>query len=176
MFNFLRAIGLQPLEWSQLVASTQSGSPFISSILDQAFDRAQAVVALLSPDDVVYLDPDLRHPSDPPYESQPTGQARPNVLFETGMAMGRSPERTVLVEVGSIRPFSDVAGRHVIRLNNDASKRKDLALRLQSCGCIVDLTGNDWLTAGDFFVDGSRGTRGARMDLLRDQPKSPSLE
>jgi predicted nucleotide-binding protein len=175
MFNFLRTIGLHPLEWSQLVASTGSGSPFVSSILDRAFEQAQAVVALFTPDDIVFLDPKLRHPSDPGYECQPTGQARPNVLFETGMAMGRSPERTILVEIGPIRPFSDVAGRHVVRLSNDASKRKDLASRLQTCGCRTNLTGDDWLTVGDFSVDGSAGARPARMDLLKDQPKTPPL-
>jgi hypothetical protein len=56
----------------------------------------------------------------------------------------------VLVELGEVRPFSDVAGRHAVRLANDPQKRKDLAQRLQDAGCAVDLSGNDWLTTGDF--------------------------
>lgn len=178
LFAFLRAIGLHPLEWSQLVESTGEGTPSISRVLDAAFNKAQAIVALFTPDDVACLRPELRTASDADYETVPIGQARPNVLFETGMAFGHASDRTIIVEVGSVRPYSDVAGRHVVRLSNDASKRKDLASRLKSCGCSVDLTGNDWLTTGIFFVDtaSENGDDAGRLDLLRDKPQSPPLE
>jgi hypothetical protein len=148
MFAFLRAIGLRPIEWTQAVAMTGQASPYIGQILDVAFSKAQAVVVLLTPDDVSYLRTEYSSEGDP--ETKPEPQARPNVLFEAGMALGRHPDRTVLVELGRLRPFSDVAGRHSVRLNNNTDKRQDLAQRLGTAGCTVDLTGTDWHNAGDF--------------------------
>lgn len=151
MFAFLRALDLAPIEWDQAIAMTGKGSPYIGEILDVAFDRGQAVVVLMTPDDIVQLRPEYAAGlSDP--ELSPQGQARPNVLFEAGMAMGRNSDRTILVELGSIRPFSDVGGRHAIRLDNSGPKRQSLASRLATAGCPVDRTGGDWLTAGDFSL------------------------
>jgi hypothetical protein len=148
-FTFLRAIGLNPIEWDTAIRATGSGSPYIGQALDAAFNMAQAVVVLMTPDDVAYLLPEYASSGDDP-ETKPTPQARPNVLFEAGMAMGRHPERTILVELGSLRPFSDVGGRHVIRLDNSAEKRNALAQRLKNAGCEVTTAGSDWLNAGDF--------------------------
>ena len=53
MFDWLRAVDLQPLEWAQLVQYTDDASPCIGQVLDAAFARAQAVVALLTPDERV---------------------------------------------------------------------------------------------------------------------------
>jgi len=150
LFRFLRSIGLRPLEWSQAVNATGQTSPFIGDILDVAFSIAQAIIVLMTPDDVAQLQEQFRSPQDPPYESLLTGQARPNVLFEAGMAMGRNPDRTVLVELGTVRPFSDIAGRHTIKLSNDSAARQELAERLKVAGCSVDLSGRDWHTEGDF--------------------------
>lgn len=148
VFSFLRAIGLRPIEWDQAVAATGQGSPYVGQVLDAAFEQGQAVVVLLTPDDVAYLRSDYGHGEDDP-EATPTPQARPNVLFEAGMAMGRNADRTILVGLGSLRPFSDVAGRHVLRLSNDPGARRSLADRLRTAGCDVDLTGSSWLTEGD---------------------------
>ena len=152
MFDFLRAIGLSPMEWDHAVALTGKAAPFIGEILDAAFRHAQAVVALLTGDDLAQLRPDLCKPDDAPHDTQPTPQARPNVLFEAGMALASHPDRTVLVQVGELRPFSDVAGRHVIRLDNSPAKRHGLATRLGGSGCPVNLTGTDWYTTGTFKV------------------------
>jgi hypothetical protein len=155
MFDFLRAIGLKPLEWDQAVALTGAGSPYIGQVLDTAFATAQAVVVLLTPDEVTYLRPDIVGPDDP--ETQPATQARPNVLFEAGMAFGHDADHTVIVEVGSMRPFSDVIGRHSVRLGNDAKSRKALAQRLQTAGCEVDTSGSDWFEVGDFMPPAEPG-------------------
>ena len=149
-FDFLRAIGLHPLEWSEAVRATGKTSPYIGEILDAAFSLAHAVVILLTPDDEARLRESFWAENEPPHETQLTGQARPNVLFEAGMAMGRSQDRTVLVELGDLRPFSDVAGRHAIRLANNSQRRQELAQRLEAAGCPVNLQGTDWHTAGDF--------------------------
>lgn len=146
---FLRSLGLKPIEWDQAVALTGKGSPYIGEVLDVAFDEGQAVVVLMTPDDVAYLRTEYAHGDDDP-ETMPLGQARPNVLFEAGMALGRNADRTILVELGEIRPFSDVGGRHAVRLTSSPESRKSLAQRLDTAGCPVDLTGTDWLSAGDF--------------------------
>ena len=77
--------------------------PYIGAILDASFSRAHAVVVLLTPDDEAILRPQFRSDSDPPQEVEPSGKARPNVLFEAGMAMGRNHERTILVELVPVR-------------------------------------------------------------------------
>ena len=96
MFSFLRMINLEPMEWSEAVALTGQGSPFIGDILDKAFEEAQAVVVLITGDDLARLGTRFQKPDDEPYEMDLTPQARPNVLFEAGMAFGRQPERTIL--------------------------------------------------------------------------------
>jgi predicted nucleotide-binding protein len=150
MFDFLRAIGLKPLEWSEAVKATGEASPYIGQILDKAFSIAQAIVVLMTPDDEAWLRKEFHLSHDAPYEKEPTGQARPNVLFEAGMAMGRNPTQTVLVELGTLRPFSDVGGRHVLRMNNSIERRQELADRLKTAGCPVNLTGAEWHTVGSF--------------------------
>jgi predicted nucleotide-binding protein len=134
------------LEWSQAISATGEPTPYIGQVLDKAFSMAQAVVVLMTPDDEARLRKEFQVEEDPEYERRLSGQARPNVLFEAGMAMGRNPRRTVLVEIGTLRPFSDVGGRHVLRLDNSSEHRQDLAQRLQTAGCAVDLTGRHWHT------------------------------
>lgn len=149
MFTFLRSLGLKPIEWDQAVALTGKGSPYIGDVLTVAFDEGQAIVVLLTPDDVAYLRREYTDRDDDP-DLTPQGQARPNVLFEAGMAMGRNEDRTILVEFGDLRPFSDVSGRHAVRMFESPKARKSLAERLKTAGCPVDMSGTDWLTEGDF--------------------------
>lgn len=150
IFSFLRSIGLKPLEWSQIIASMNVGSPYIGNILDHAFNQAQAVVVLMTPDDEARLRESFRKPDEQEHEVNLTPQARPNVLFEAGMALGRFPERTILVELGKMRPFSDITGRHTVKLDDSTQKRQDLAQRLKKAGCSVDITGTYWHTEGKF--------------------------
>jgi predicted nucleotide-binding protein len=151
MFAFLRALGLEPLEWGQLVAETTTGTPYVGDVLDAGFATAAGVVVLLTPDDEARLRSSLREPVEPTHESKLTGQARPNVLFEAGIAFGRHPKRTIIVELGALRPFSDLGGRHTIVLNNTSQRRQALADRLAGLTSAVVLTGKtDWHTAGDF--------------------------
>jgi predicted nucleotide-binding protein len=149
MFDFLRSIDLNPMEWAPTVTFTGKGAPYVGEILDAAFANAQAIIVLLTPDDLAQLRPELWGTNEPSYEVELTPQARPNVLFEAGMSMARNPDRTVLVEIGVLRPFSDIGGRHAVRMDNSSQKRNDLALRLRKAGCPVNLNGSDWHTAGD---------------------------
>jgi predicted nucleotide-binding protein len=150
LFDFLRALGLKPLEWEKVVLMTKKTNPYVGDILDNTMARVQAVVVLFSPDDEARLKSEFLTKADGPSEKQLRGQPRPNVLFEAGLALGRHPDKTILVEVGKLRKFSDIAGRHVVRLSNEYSKRNDLANRLENLGCKVDKQGTDWTKAGNF--------------------------
>lgn len=153
MFSFLRSVGLTPIEWRKAIKLAGKPSPFVSEIVDAAFREAVAIVVLLTPDDEVRLKKEFQKSNDPQYEKTLTGQARPNVLFEAGMAFGRNPGSTVLVEVGAVKHFSDVAGRHVVHLTNSTESRHELITKLANAGCNVDAGGTDWHSEGDFKLD-----------------------
>lgn len=150
LFTFLRSLGLHPLEWSEIVKETGQAAPYVGEVLRTGFSIVQAVVVLMTPDDEAQLREQYRQPHDPPHEVTLTPQARPNVILEAGMALGLFPDRTVIVELGNLRPMSDTMGRHVIRMNDSPEKRQDLAQRLETAGCAVNRTGTDWYKAGDF--------------------------
>lgn len=149
IFAFLRAIGLKPIEFSKARKLTGKPMPYIGEILRAAFAHAQSVVVLLSPDDEGKLRPEWVLQDDAEWERNLTPQARQNVIFEAGMAVASHAERTILVQFGNLRPFSDVSGLHIVRMDNSAAKRKDLAQRLEDAGCPIDLAGEEWLTVGD---------------------------
>jgi predicted nucleotide-binding protein len=151
-FSFLRALGLQPIEWSEALKLTGKATPYTGEAVESAFKNAQAVIVLLSPDDEVRLSPELWKDNEDENEKEIRLQARPNVLFEAGMAFGTHHDRTLLVEVGQLKAFSDVAGRHVVRLSNSSDRRNEIAERLRTAGCDVSTSGNDWLNTGDFNV------------------------
>ena len=136
------------MPWSTAVAATGQGSPYVGQTLDVAFEKAQAIIVLLTPDDEAHLRDVYQQENDPPHERDLTPQPRPNVLFEAGMAIGRNANRTILVEVGSLRGFSDVGGRHTVRLSNDSVRRQEFAERLASAGCPVSYETTEWQTVG----------------------------
>jgi predicted nucleotide-binding protein len=149
MFEFLRALGLNPMEWSTAVAHAKGGNPYIGDILDAAMAKVEAVIVLFSPDELAQLKQQFWGPDDKHADGQLAGQARPNVIFEAGLALGAHPEKTVIVQVGRVRAFSDIAGKHLVRLSQDKG-RSDLANRLKKLGCPVVTTGEDWMNAGHF--------------------------
>jgi len=143
LFDWLRAIGLQPLEWSQLVSASGAASPYtrpyIGQVIAKGFEQAQAVIALLTPDERVIAAQAAE--GDKAWRLQ----ARPNVLIEAGMAMATHPDRTILVVLGPQEQPSDLAGLHYIRLSpGDPLPLHDLAERLRIAGCEIDLTRVDW--------------------------------
>jgi predicted nucleotide-binding protein len=155
MFAFLRALGLKPIEFSKAVNKAVKagggGSPYVGNIVHRGLRDADAVIVLLSPDDVARLKKQFQKPADPDYESRLMGQPRANVLFEAGIALGVKPEVTILVQVGEVRPFSDVGGMHIVHLHDGAEARQELASRLEATGLDVDTDGTDWYGAGTFI-------------------------
>lgn len=166
MFEFLRALGLNPMEWSHAVESARGTNPYIGDIINGAMEKVEAVVVLFSPDEIAHLKEQFWGADDRHGDGKPAGQARPNVLFEAGLALGAHPEKTIIVQVGKVRPFSDIAGKHLVKLTNDSGKRNDLANRLQKIGCDVNKVGNDWMSAGSFEPTESKRTKAKKLRKL----------
>jgi predicted nucleotide-binding protein len=149
-YDLLRAVDLRPLEWESLVKATGIATPRLGEIVAAAPRLAQATLVLLSPDDIVELHSDLFLADDIPQERGRAGQARPNVLFELGLALMAYPHNTVIVEVGRMRPLSDLAGLNVIRFDGSAEAIKKVLSRLEIAGCAVDDSAVDWLDLSRF--------------------------
>ena len=151
MFAFLRALDLQPLEWDQAIRRARRGAnPFVGDVIDRVMDQAQAVLVLFSPDDLAQLKEQFIDGHEKNTEGKPQGQARPNVIFEAGLAMGRHQEKTVFVQVGNVKAFSDIGGRHMLHFNGSPGSRNALVSRLQMLHCDMDTDGRDWLNVGNF--------------------------
>jgi hypothetical protein len=76
------------------------------------------------------------------------------------------PERTVIVEVGLMRPIAGLAGLNVTRFDGAAMAVKKLLERLTLAGCPVDLSRTDWLGTSRFA---SLGTYHRRPDTGKAQ-------
>ena len=92
MFSFLRALGLQPIEWDQAIQLTGTGSPYIGEILNAALNDAQAIVVLMTLDEITYLRSEYangKHPRKPTgddvvvQEGQPRDQSVDAVIDDT---------------------------------------------------------------------------------------------
>lgn len=149
LFNFLRALKLNPIEWSEAVKATKKASPYVGEILDAAFKMAQAVVVLLSPDEFVQLRTELCS-GEGEFAKEQGLQPRANVLIEAGMALAAKEERTLIVKVGDVKIPSDIQGQHVIEMDGSAEQRNELAQRLKTAGCEPDTGNKDWYRIGTF--------------------------
>jgi CAP12/Pycsar effector protein, TIR domain len=165
--DFLLSIHLWPLEWHEVAHETGNASPFIYEILEKGFEIAQAIIVILTPDEIVELQPALRTEED---DGRQRYQPRPNVLFEAGMAFMRDRNRTILLEFGSIAQASDLHGIHALRVARSAGAefRSILADRLETAGCTPSRKGQNWLTAGNFeaaFINPTSPAGQARNSL-----------
>ncbi|MGH7302385.1 MAG: nucleotide-binding protein [Candidatus Rokuibacteriota bacterium] len=150
MFEFLEALDLRPMHWSEAVRTTGRGLVHISTILASALAKAQAVVVLFTGDDEGRLRKRFRREGDPPHETETTPQPRLNVVFEAGIAFGRYPRRTIFVQLGrKMRPFSDISGFYIDRFKGTRRQRELLRAQLARAGCTIRAR-KDWLEAGDF--------------------------
>lgn len=153
MFAFLRAVDLNPVEFGQALKATGKPMPYIAEALEAGIKDVAAVVVLITPDDVVQLKKQFIARNDPDEEKRPMGQARPNVLFEGGMAFARHPEKTIFVTFGRVKSFSDIGGMHVVRMTDSAKKRSELIEKLRTAGADPQTEGRtDWYEEGDFEI------------------------
>ena len=148
LFELLRAVDLRPMEWEKLVSLTRHAAPPLLTVVQTAIRNAQAVVVLLTPDDIVKLHPSLYDQQES--DGRPAMQPRPSVLIELGMALASCAERTIIVEVGELRPVADLGGVNVVRFDGTEGAIGKLIQRLKNAGCPVDDAGTDWRKAHRF--------------------------
>src|SRR5260370_19461326 len=151
IFDFLPRINLDPIEWEEAVEMAGSTSALNLNAIERAFSHAQSAVIILPVDDLARLGKRYLSEHDDAYERNLTRQARPNGIFEAGMAFGLYTTRTVIVSFGKTRPISDIAGINILHLSDTPESRQKLAGRLKNAACDVSTDGKtDWLKAGDF--------------------------
>jgi hypothetical protein len=63
--------------------------------------------------------------------------------------VGAHNDKTLIVQVGKVKKFTDLGGMHILHLNNTVSSRQDFARRLRKLGCKPDTTGDHWHAAGN---------------------------
>jgi predicted nucleotide-binding protein len=146
LFELLRAMGLRPLEWEVVVGYTGNPSSTTLEIVREGFRRGHATVVLMTPDDEARVKDEFLVAGEA--SESPRGQARPNVLFEAGLALALHRLQTVIIEVGALRGLSDLAGLNTVHVGSP-NWRHVLAQRLATAGCEMELGGTDWLSAGE---------------------------
>ncbi len=151
MFEFLRSLDLHPISFEEAKQKTGKGSPYILEILKKAINEEIAIISLLTPEDIAYLNPIFQQ-AENDKDVRPMGQSRQNVIFETGMAFAINPERTILIVFGDVREFSDLSGIHYIKFFDNIDKRLELKNQLLSIGCPIHET-SEYLKVGDFNLD-----------------------
>jgi predicted nucleotide-binding protein len=156
MYAFLSSIGIVPMEWDQAIKAAKGGAnPIVGDVISQAMEKVQGVMILLSPDEEAKIRPKFASQNDKTRGHHLKGfQPRPNVIFEAGLALGAHSDKTILVQVGTVRDISDIAGKHMVHLSDSFTDRKRLADRLASkLRFKIDLDGTTWQTIGDFDRD-----------------------
>lgn len=144
--KFLHFLGLQVKSFEEAAAEAGPNA-VVREVVKNAVTNSGAVLVLFTPDEKAKL-----------VESLGTEverlQARPNVLYEAGLAMGLNAS-TIFVSVGNVDVPSDLHGTHFVRLSNDNNIRHSLYLKLKAAGCQVPEPKADLYeirVSGDFSV------------------------
>lgn len=159
MYEYLGALGLKPREWGHAIRAASKrvgGNPYVNDIVTKIMEQAEAIVVILSPDDEVKLKEQFVGTGEKTTEGRLRGQARPNVIFETGIAIGTHHRKTIIVQIGNVKPFTDIGGMHLMHLTNSVKSRHEFANRLEALNCKIDRGGDHWLRAGDFTPTAAR--------------------
>lgn len=163
MVEFLRSLDLHPVSFEEAKRRTKEGSPYNLKILRNAITINTTILALITPDDIGFLNPFFQTEEDTENDKRPMGQARSNVIFETGFSLAINPTRTILIVFGKVRKYSDVAGINYFYFNDSPEKRTELKELLKSIGCKVK-ENPDYLNVGNFEID---------PEILKNIPSSP---
>lgn len=149
---WLDSIGLHARGFD-LIRAELGGSPTIMEVIQKGMTEARAIIALMTPDEVSFLRPGLQSDHDSAPDKQ-RWQARPNVIFEAGMAFALAgKDRTLILVAGVAELFSDVGGINYKRLPHDSTEREILKNVLRSMKCNVRDNDPTHHKRGDFKVD-----------------------
>jgi predicted nucleotide-binding protein len=170
IIHVLRPMDLRIVEWTHAVIKTGIPNPYIGEVVATGLRMADAAIVVVTPDDLVQLRPDLLSDDDGEAERNIYGQPRPNVIYEAGYADALGLSRTLIVEVGSSKSFSDISGRNTLRYDGSPAKRNALAQRLRLAGLEPDTRGDEWLILGD--VNGAIDT--ARKAIMNARNNAAS--
>lgn len=152
--SFLEALGLKPITFSDERECARS-APTVLDVVQQGMERCQLVLALFTPDEWCLLRGDMREEGKDERDYR-RWQARPNVMFEAGLAYSKDPERVVFLELGDVQLFSDVTGMHSFAPTNrseNGSARHSLYSWLKnwfSARGVEIRSGEAWKQEGDF--------------------------
>jgi predicted nucleotide-binding protein len=136
--RFLHFAGLEVMSWNDAEDLTGETQPDTYDVIVEAMKAAAAIIIILSPDDEARLKEEFAG-TEQDFEGQP----RQNVLLEAGMAFSMDRNRTILVESGSRRPISDIAGFNWVTMDGSWENRDKLIKRLQRAGAQVNLAHRD---------------------------------
>lgn len=149
LVKFVSAIGLQQLSFEEVAGRTATS--FVADIVTQGIREADVIIAFFTPDEQAALfDPLTASYVDSADTSR--WQARPNVIFEAGLASGVSREKTIIVTLGAdVQLFSDLHGIYYVDL---AGRRAKEILRRKIESIVGSLPVDDnWMNpeiSGDF--------------------------
>ncbi len=129
-FELLRALGLRPLGWDDMVTRTGKPAPDREEVFAAALKAGPGVLVVMTPMDE-YGD-------------------RSDVLMRAGRALALRPDHTILLEIGGVGPIADLNGRATVRLTDDTVDARivfqhRIAQRLRLVGYPIDTSGTDWL-------------------------------
>lgn len=164
MAVFLSSLGLEVVDWDDAVVATGKGSRYPAEILDAGFAMCHVIVVLMTPDDVAAIHPSLSREQSG--RTTLRGQARPNVIFEAGMAWQRDRGRTLIIEFGVVSSLSDLSGVDKVRFDGSAASRQKVNSRLRSIGADISDGNGRWLRAGTFPLP--------LPDIVTDQLEPPT--
>jgi predicted nucleotide-binding protein len=163
LFQFLRDIGLNPIEWNAGKHLTRKASPHNAEVIAAMIQKAAGAVVLFCPEEEVTLKREYWRRDDPIEERRKNEQPRPNVLYEAGMAFSAFPSSTVIVRVGRTRTFTDIAGVQIINLTGGTAQgRQAVVSALKTAKLPVADKGQDWLREGGFELDARKTGSNAR--------------
>lgn len=136
----LKQMDIRPITWNEAVSLSPSQNTL--DIVMAGINHAQAVIILFTPDDLARLKNEFLKDDDGPHERNETGQARPNVILEAGIAYAKEPTKTIFARVGKTREISDIAGFNWVQLSQDYNDRDRLRRELLKAGVELDHTTN----------------------------------
>jgi hypothetical protein len=122
LVNFVKALGLETPSFEDHAG--ESSAPVILNVVLDGIRDADLVIALFTAEEHAALYNPATGAYEGGRENESRWQARPNVIFEAGMALGLKGDRTILVTLGSyVKLLSDLAGVHYVDLTSKDAKK-----------------------------------------------------